>query len=285
MKVKEITGLFSEELKEIYADREIKNLAFFVLEEVLGYSRAEVIINHEKEIDKEKLTSIINALGKLKQEIPIQYIFGKAEFYGLPFIVNNDVLIPRPETEELVEWIIKDNINSAAKILDIGTGSGCIAIALKKNIPGSSVFAVDISEDALNVARENALINNVQINFSIVDILNYQSSLVFPEVDIIISNPPYIRSSEKVLMKNIVVQNEPQIALFVQDDDPLVFYKSITSFAMTHLIPDGNIYFEINENLSSELVNMIESEGDFKTILREDLNGKKRMIKCSFKSH
>jgi release factor glutamine methyltransferase len=216
------------------------------------------------------------ALDELKLGKPIQYILGECEFYGLNFKVNNDVLIPRPETEELVDLIIGENKNSKINILDIGTGSGCIAITLQKKLPLASVSAMDISENALALAKENALLNNVEINFLKDDALQLDH-LKYSKFDVIVSNPPYIANAEKNEMSNQVLDFEPHLALFVEDIEPLIFYDKISGFALSNLSPKGKLYFEINQNLSAETLKLLLDKG-FTAEIIKDINGNDRII-------
>ena len=210
---------------------------------------------------------------------PIQYILGETEFYGLPFKVTPATLIPRPETEELVDWIIANCNKNPKTLLDIGTGSGCIAIALAKNLPAVKVSAMDISEEALKVASENAIYNKVTVNFSKKDILG--TSTLPQKYDVIISNPPYVRNSEKEMMQKNVLDFEPASALFVEDDNPLLFYSKIAKLAKNYLNPNGFLFFEINEYLSKEVIQLLERESFSEIELKQDFFGKDRMIKCT----
>lgn len=224
------------------------------------------------------------AILRLKIHEPIQYIIGETEFYGLPFKVNKHTLIPRPETEELVEWIYSEFSNQQSTInnqqfLDIGTGSGCIAISLAKYLPNSKVSALDISEEALKIARENAETNKVEVDFFQKDILAAET--LPKKYDVIISNPPYVRELEKKQMQQNVLKHEPESALYVGNEDPLLFYRTISHLAKKHLNPEGKLFFEINEYLADELTALLEDEG-FKNIqVKKDIFGKDRMIKCS----
>jgi release factor glutamine methyltransferase len=222
-------------------------------------------------------------LEQLKKEIPIQYILGVTHFYGLEFEVNSAVLIPRPETEELVDWIIQNSKlkaqNSKLKILDIGTGSGCIAIALAKNLPNAQVFALDVSEKALATAKKNAEKNQVQLTFIHQSIL--ETVDLAQEFDIIVSNPPYVRELEKLEIKNNVLDNEPHLALFVEDNDALIFYRKIAQLAQKNLNPKGQLYFEINQYLGKETLNLLLEMGFKNSVLRQDIYGNDRMIQCT----
>ncbi len=222
---------------------------------------------------------------ELKTGKPLQYVLGETEFYGLRFKVNPSVLIPRPETEELVEWIISDlpkpkTSIEGLKIIDIGTGSGCIPISLKKNLPEAQLFALDISPEALDVSIQNAALNQTTVNFIQADILNLlNKQLIAEKFGIIVSNPPYVTDAEKEQMLPNVLQHEPHLALFVPDNDPLIFYKAIADFAIKHLDTTGSLYLEINENLGEETVQLLKQMGFKKIVLRQDLSGKDRMIR------
>lgn len=281
MKVKDITNFFLKELSGKYSEKEIRSFFYYSAQAILGFSRTEIILRKNDEISEENQLTFFDIVKKLKLDFPIQYIIGTTEFYGLPFNVNKNVLIPRPETEELVGWIIKDNKNKNTTILDIGTGSGCIAVSLKKHFQESSVYAVDISDEAINIAKSNALLNKVIINFSKLDILNYIGNITFPQFDVIVSNPPYVRESEKVQMNNNVLIYEPHEALFVPDNNPLLFYKAIAEFSSKHLRKEGYLYFEINENLSDELSKTLINKGFYNVTIGKDINNKNRMLRCS----
>ncbi len=280
MKVKDVSNLYQNDLKGKYPETEIGNFVYYALQSILEYSRTDIVLRKDERIDEKKLDIIIDVLEKLKKDIPIQYILGETEFYGLKFKVTPDVLIPRPETEELVNLIIKENTKEDACIIDIGTGSGCIAISLKKNFQKSSTYALDISENALKIAKENARINNVDITFLEYDILSKEGTQSFPAFDVIVSNPPYILESEKQGMKANVTKNEPPLALFVPDDDPFKFYIAIAQFAIKHLKQKGFIYFEINENLSSELEISLKELGIKDITTYRDIHNKDRIMRC-----
>ena len=253
----------------------------------MKFSGIEIALNPEKEIPEETVQNFQNALFRLKNHEPIQYIVGETDFFGLPFKVNQHTLIPRPETEELVEWILSETpplkgvggmfLNQ--QLLDIGTGSGCIAISLAKNLPNSKISALDISENALEVARENAEINNIEVDFFQADILKEKS--LPKQFDIIVSNPPYVRNLEKGMMQQNVLEHEPETALFVADGDPLVFYRAISKLAKKHLKPKGKLFFEINEYLGEEMKSLLKSEGFRNIEVKKDIFGKDRMLKCN----
>ena len=271
--------IISGSLSPFYSSREIESITRLIFEKVLGLSRLQIHLHPQITITEANLVQIKEILNRLMQFEPIQYILGATEFYGLIFKVTPAVLIPRPETEELVDWIISDYKNISPTILDIGTGSGCIPISLMKNLPEATAEAWDISEDALSVATENASNNQVKINFRQVDVLNPMLSSETKKFDIIISNPPYVTNSEQSAMLKNVTDHEPQIALFVSDSDPLVFYRAIARIALTKLKRGGNLYFEINEKFSSETVHLLDIMGFKQIQIKKDINSKERMIK------
>ncbi len=278
--VAKIIKTFRTELKNIYPPEEINSFIDILLNRFAGINKTEAFLYPDKKLSDEIIKKLTNALEKLKQEYPVQYITGQTEFYGLSFKVSPDVLIPRPETEELVDLIIKNHQNyQKIKILDIGTGSGCIPVTLKKHLPGAEIFALDISEKALQIAVQNAKINQSQIYFFIDDILNPQEK--YNGFDIIVSNPPYVREKEKKMMRKNVLENEPHLALFVKDDDALIFYRAIINFAKNRLKPKGFIYFEINEALAGELKDLLKLNNFTDIELIKDLFGKNRIIKAT----
>lgn len=275
---------FQERLQQQYPETEINSFFFWLIDCYLNLSRTDWLINPQQEISNDGLEKLENATLRLLKEEPIQYIIGETEFYGLPFKVNPNVLIPRPETEELVSWIIDEvksqkPLNQKLSILDIGTGSGSIPICLKKSLPNATLNTIDVSSGALKTAKENAEMNEVDIHFIQQDILS--TTQLDSMFDIIVSNPPYVRNLEKEEIKNNVLENEPHLALFVDDNNPLVFYDKIANLAKNHLNTNGTLFFEINEYLGKETVDLLTSKG-FKTIeLKKDLFGKDRMIKAS----
>jgi release factor glutamine methyltransferase len=248
--LKDLQNIYHNELDDIYGKEEVNSFFFLCTEHYLDLPRFQLTLQPEFTIIKSETDTFFKVLEDLKQHKPIQYILGETEFYGLPFKVNENVLIPRPETEELVDLILKCHTarkeKSQLKILDIGTGSGCIAISLAKNLPRAKVFALDVSKEALKMAKHNAELNNVEINFIEANILNGAGhSLLDAEsnFDIIVSNPPYVRNLEKQEIQPNVLDNEPHLALFVEDNNPLIFYKSITDFAINYLKPEGELFF------------------------------------------
>ena len=275
-----------EALKSLYDDREAANIADWVMEHITAKKRIDRLIDKQAILSAEQIAQLQSILAELSTHKPVQYVLGEAWFAGMKFYVNESVLIPRPETEELVEWIMKDIQNSKFKIqnlLDIGSGSGCIPISLKKKLPQINITSIDISEDALLVARQNAETLDADIHFIQMDFLNEVNWEQLPMYDIIVSNPPYIKQSEEANMAKNVLAFEPSIALFVPDEDPLLFYRKIVLFAKSHLSVQGMIFLEINEALGNEVVSLFEKNG-FETELRKDLQGRDRMVKASFTS-
>ena len=298
MLLKKYKTHFFDSLKNIQEEQEIESFFFILTEYLHNLKRVDVALipNFElSEVEVEKWNTI---LADLQHEKPIQYITGEAWFYGLQFEVNENTLIPRPETEELVEWILeswklevgswKSEDNKLISILDIGTGTGCIPISLKANLPQANVSAIDVSEQALAVAKRNAELNKVEVNFIQTNILEVEdlSKLPFPKnqnllpFDIIVSNPPYVRNLEKQEIKKNVLDYEPHLALFVEDTDALLFYRKIAQLALKNLTPNGLLFFEINQYLGKETVELLKNLG-FKNIeLKKDMYGNDRMIRC-----
>ena len=281
MKIKEYRAQFIQELLPIYDAGEAESFFYLILEEKRNLKRIDLALNPELTFSNDEIEVWNLILNQLKKEIPIQYLLGKTSFYGLEFEVNPNVLIPRPETEELVEWIIQSQKSKAEsqkiKILDIGTGSGCIAISLAKNLPNAHVFAIDVSEKALATAQKNTKINEVNVTFLLKNILETED--LEQQFDIIVSNPPYVRELEKQEIKKNVLDNEPHLALFVDDNDAIIFYRKIAELAQKNLSPNGQLFFEINQYLGKEMIDLLEKMG-FKNIeLRKDIYGNDRMIR------
>jgi len=272
-KVSNIIPYFIKQLNGIAQEREIISWAYISIDFLLGYNRSDCIIHANMYVTSDMSDRIKLIIAELKTNKPIQHIIGITEFYGLKFNVNEHTLIPRPETEELMQWILEHEFTSA---LDIGTGTGCISIVLKKN-KDAEITAIDVSESALLVAKENAKINDVKINFLLQDILK---KLTLPKVDVIISNPPYVLDKEKELMLANVLDNEPHSALFVPNNNPLLFYKKIADLAFTSLPKNGLLFFEINERFGNEIIVMLSAIGFVDIELKKDLNDKDRMIKA-----
>lgn len=284
MNLLELRSKFLIDLKEFYPKTEILSFYFLLIEYHFGLKKVDISLSPEKELTAKESELIFSALHRLKKEEPIQYIIGETAFYGLTFKVDQNVLIPRPETEELVDWIIKNsNGNQGLRILDIGTGSGCIAISLAKQLPDAEVYALDISKKALQVALYNAKLNKVSIQFIEQDILKTNVTLKGADnlqFDIIVSNPPYVRASEKAAIKKNVLAFEPHSALFVDDTNPILFYEAIVMFAKKKLRKEGRLFFEINQYLSNEITQMLNKYGFTQIEPRKDLYGNDRMIKA-----
>jgi len=310
MTIQELKSKFLIDLMELYPKEEIQSFFNLLISYRLKLTRADIALKYNQIIDQDDLDFFLNALADLGNEKPIQYIIGQTEFYGLPFKVNKNVLIPRPETEELVAWVLNEfrikssalsTQHSALNILDIGTGSGCIAISLAKNLPNATLFALDISKGALKIAQENAKLNNVNVHFIEEDILNtgvmlsgvealrtnpvkgYLNERSLPlKFDIIVSNPPYVRELEKNEIQNNVLENEPHLALFVDDNNPLLFYNKIADFAKENLTENGQLYVEINQYLGKKTVELLKQKGFTDIELQKDIFGNDRMIKANF---
>ncbi len=291
MYIKEYKTTFFHELSPLYDEKEIESFFYIILESFHRKKRIDLALNPDMEMDALQLLRWESTLAELKKEKPIQYIVGETAFYGLSFLVNENTLIPRPETEELVELVLNNiqHPTSNIQLLDIGTGSGCIAISLSKNLPNARVSAIDVSEKALATAQNNAEINKVSINFIQADILKIDDLKNLPasnfqlptQYDVIVSNPPYVRNLEKAEIKPNVLEYEPHLALFVDDNDALLFYRKIAELAMKNLTENGKLYFEINQYLGKETVELLERLG-FKNIeLKKDIYGNDRMISCS----
>jgi len=271
---------FINALSGLYPSEEILSFFNLLSEKYLGLSRIEIALNPDQKVLEEDTILFEKAIYRLKEFEPIQYIIGETDFYGLQFLVDNNVLIPRPETEELVDWIIKESQDKSINILDIGTGSGCIAISLAHSLPKALVSGIDISEGALQIAKQNSQLNKVNVTFDKADILNIEDKILEMNLDIIVSNPPYVREQEKSQIEPNVIKHEPVLALFVEDNDPLLFYRKIAQFSKKYLKKEGSLYFEINEYLSKELIIMLKTKGFNEIVLRKDIFGKARMIKC-----
>lgn len=282
MKIKEYRSQFIQQLTPIYDAGEAESFFYLVLEDKQELKRIDLALQPDLVFSEADIIVWNSILEQLKEEIPIQYLLGKTSFYGLDFEVNENVLIPRPETEELVEWILESQKskgeNKKIRILDIGTGSGCIAISLAKNLSNAEVFALDISEKALATAKRNAEINAVNVTFINQNILATED--LGQQFDIIVSNPPYVRNLEKEEIKKNVLDNEPHLALFVADNDALIFYKKIAELAQKNVSENSQLYFEINQYLGKEMIDLLK-DLNFKNIeLRKDIYGNDRMISC-----
>ena len=307
MTLKELKQHFHTTLNSLYPKDEIDSFYFILIEHLLKLKRIDIALKPHRELSETEEQFLRYGLEKLQQEIPIQHVTGTTDFFGLPFNVDKNVLIPRPETEELVEWILKETKDKRQKtkdltIIDIGTGSGCIAIALAKDLPHAKVSALDVSQEALNIAKQNAELNKVDIQFIQQDILSLLD-IVIPskakqsafskeitssqtphkdelKFDIIVSNPPYVRVLEKQEIRKNVLDNEPHLALFVDDNNPLLFYDKIANLAKENLKPNGQLFFEINQYLGKETIELLKNKG-FKNIeLRKDIFENDRMIRA-----
>ena len=279
--VAQIRKHIQQQLATVFPDEQERNvLTSMILQRITGLSKTEIAIQPDFRVNESDIVWLKNALEDLNEHKPIQYVIGYEEFYGLKFNVNKHVLIPRPETEELVKWVLDDHATSKAplSVIDFGTGSGCIAIALKHNRPDWNVCGLDKSMEALKVAWDNALQNGAEVDFEENDLLDFKP--LSRKFDLVVSNPPYIRNAEKNLMQKNVLDFEPEMALFVEDDDPLIFYKAIAEISKTLLKDKGGIYLEINEAFGKETVEMLKEYGYKDVELKEDLFGKSRMIKA-----
>jgi release factor glutamine methyltransferase len=276
--IKDIRSYLSQELEEIYQEPEISALANIIIKTVTGISKLHQLYMNEQTVASVQCGRIIDICKELKTGKPIQYVLGETRFCDFIIRVNSATFIPRPETEELVELIIRENSGRQVNILDVGTGSGCIAIALASNLPGSVITGIDISDEAIMTAQENAILNNVAVSFAKGDIFNFDFDMV-NKADIIVSNPPYVLNSEKQFMCKNVLDFEPHLALFVADSEPLVYYEAILKAAEGILAPGGRLYFEINEAKGKSMVQLLESSGYSDVEIVQDINNKDRIIK------
>lgn len=267
------------ELRNVCSPEETEGIVRLIFKHLKNYSLTDLVLKQDENLSSQEKESVAEITRRLKNSEPIQYILGETEFFGLNYKVNPNVLIPRPETEELIHWILESGQNFL-HILDMGTGSGCIAISLKNRLLDSIVYACDISPEALNTARENARINNLHIEFFNADILKYNEIEIPVKPDLIVSNPPYVRNSERKLMEDNVTRFEPGLALYVDDDQPLVFYESIADFAKRSGSRGGWLYFEINESFGTEMAKLLSSKGFGQVEIRKDMQGKDRMIRA-----
>jgi len=283
MTLNEARKILTKELGNVYDTDELKNIIDLVLEHITGLPRTEQVKNKIPYLTCTQLEDIDSITERLKKNEPVQYVLGEAWFAGLKFKVNKNVLIPRPETEELVDWVVKQPAidNRQLTIVDIGTGSGCIPITLKKKLPSADVTAIDVCSEALFTATENAIEHNAEVNFMLLDFLDEEKWNELGKFDIIVSNPPYVRQSEKDSMHERVTSFEPDLALFVPDNDALIFYQKLSGFALKHLNPGGSLFVEINEVVGNEVVNLFQS-AEFRNVqLKKDMQGKDRMVKAT----
>jgi len=295
MKIREAEKFVVEALKEIYDENEAHNVVGLILEDCTGFSLTKLRLNKEYNLSVEQKEKLKQQVQRLQDHEPVQYILKKAWFYGMELYVDHNVLIPRPETEELVDWIVKDikaaglpvfhraisqaDRTTQLKVVDVCTGSGCIALALKKAMPVAEVWGCDVSEEALNVARRNGAALDIRVDFQGTNFLDEAQQKFLPTVDVIVSNPPYVPLHDKHSMRPNVLNYEPHTALFVPNDDALVFYKAIALFAKKRLYRKGIIYLEIHEELSEEVASLFKSEGYNSVEIRRDMQGKNRMVK------
>ncbi len=282
-RVRDIEGYFLRELSHLYPAGEIRQMVWMLAEAFLGWDRTAFLLHRDDTVNQSDLLRFHWAAEDLKRERPIQQIIGYTEFCGHRILVDSNVLVPRPETEEMTTYVGQQWLPtlSGAEILDLCTGSGCIAVALAAMAPEATVYGVDVSERALAVARENACLNHVEVEFVQCDLLRGNPALGCDAFDLIVSNPPYVRQCEKAQMRRNVLDYEPPIALFVDDGDPLIFYRRIGSYAQEHLKQNGTLVVEINEELGRETCELFESQG-FATSLMQDFRGKDRMVFASF---
>ncbi len=271
--------IIREKLSPIYSSEEVESMTRIILEHATGYSRLQLHLHQSDQLPEPKIMQIGEILNRLITHEPIQYILGETDFYGLNFSVSPSVLIPRAETEELVDWIIKES-GQCRSLLDIGTGSGCIPISIDKHTSMESIEGWDISEEALEMARQNAVGNDSKVRFSVQDIFNTSNIPVSTRWEVIVSNPPYVLAEESTLMEKNVLEFEPHLALFVPDHDPLIFYRIIAQFASVHLEHHGSLYFEINERMGEKTAELLREFGFDEILTRKDLQGKDRMIRA-----
>lgn len=281
MTIKDAKIYIRKELSDLYPENEIFGFIKIIFSDLYNISAVQLITKEENYLTSKEYQILTDVIKRLKTFEPIQYIIGYTEFYGSKIFLNSNVLIPRPETEELVDLIIIENKDrQGLKILDIGTGSGCIAISLAKNLSSPDISALDISREALDITRRNSLENKLELTLIQANILNKSFNIVGKKFDLIVSNPPYVTISEKELMKENVLNYEPELALFVKDSDPLIFYNAVIQFSMQHLNPKGILYFEINEKFGNDLKDILISEGFTDVKIIKDINGKARILKC-----
>jgi len=282
MTLNEARTVLTKELKNVYETDELRNIIELVIEHITNMSRAEQVKNKIPYLTCTQLEDLDAITERLKKNEPVQYVLGEAWFAGMKFKVNKNVLIPRPETEELVDWIVKESQKLKVKsqnIIDIGTGSGCIPITLKKKLPEAKVSAIDVCSEALFTATENAIALNAEVNFVLLDFLDEEKWKELGKYDIIVSNPPYVKQSEINTMHTRVKEFEPHLALFVPDEDALLFYKKLSDFVVKHLKPGGSLFVEINEALGEQAVSLFPGFANIE--LRKDMQGKDRMIKAT----
>jgi release factor glutamine methyltransferase len=285
MNIQSAFTYITQAIAPLYEPREAANIAHLVMEHITGLSKLDRIIYKDRTLELAQQAQLEQAVEALREQQPVQYVTGTAWFYGMELRVNPQVLIPRPETEELVEWIVQDvRMRGTAdmQILDIGTGSGCIPLAVKKEVPLANVWGIDVSAGALETAKANAVQQQLDVRFEQVNVLDEQATAALPVFDIIVSNPPYIKQSEHTVMQQQVLAYEPSLALFVPDEDALLFYRVIAALAKHKLAPGGSLYFEINEALGKEVVALLQTAGYQDVVLKQDIFGKDRMVRAVF---
>lgn len=267
-----------QSLLTVYPEHEIRSISRLLLSDVTGWNFTELITNKNSVFSENQMELIDNYLEKLKNHVPVQYVLGKTEFFGLPFLVTPDVLIPRPETEELVDWVLSEINNKAVSVLDFGTGSGCIPVSIKYNHSATQMHACDISENALKMAKKNADLNKVVVTLFQFDFL--KDERLKQKYDVFVSNPPYIPQNEVLSMDAHVVEHEPHLALFVPDHNPLLFYEKIALLGKKYLLPGGRLYFEIHRSFGAGCIQMLQNQGYIDINLKKDMSGNDRMIRA-----
>ena len=289
MTLNEARTVLTKDLNKFYDNDELRNIIELVIEHITNMPRAEQVKNKAPYLTCTQLENLDEITERLKKNEPVQYVLGEAWFAGMKFKVNKNVLIPRPETEELVDWIVKESQKStpdsyrdkSQNIIDIGTGSGCIPITLKKRLSETIVTAIDVCSEALFTATENAVELNADVDFLLLDFLDEEKWKELGQYDVIVSNPPYVKQSEINTMHERVKEFEPHLALFVPDDDALLFYKKLSAFSTDHLKPKASLFVEINETLGEQVINLFRSAGFANIELRKDMQGKDRMVKST----
>jgi release factor glutamine methyltransferase len=272
------------ELKDTYDENETRFLCVLIFRELFRYTKIDIHLRKHEPLASDGVNKFIEIIDRLKAGCPFQYVMGETEFAGRRVRLNGETLIPRPETEELVEWVRESSgLRAGDRLLDVGTGSGCIAIAIAASFPGVEIHGVDLSAGAVQVARENACLNDVAVEFMERDITRHEE-WEWPAYNVIASNPPYVRVSERAAMSDRVLLHEPHRALFVPDEDPLIFYRVIAAFGQRHLVPGGKLFFEINEALGAGVIALLEGAGYERVESRRDLFGKERMVRCEKRS-
>ncbi len=279
--VNEMLIRFSDKLSEVFKDRERRQIAKMFMMHYMDLDGTDLLLNKDQEVPEVVVERLEEALVKINSGKPVQYVMGYMYFYDLKLKVDHRALIPRPETEELVNWIVEKWKHRSPKVLDVGTGTGCIALAIKDNLPKSRVFGVDVIQNAIDLAKENAEQLNIDVTFDFANALNLHSYSRY-KWDMIVSNPPYIPFDEKEEMKNHVIDYEPDTALFVPNNNPLLFYRAITLYARDHLVPKGGLFFEVHEGMAKEVEELLKLNGFNQVEIRQDLQGKDRMIHAQF---